>query len=685
MSDDTIGLPSATADAPVPSKDKKPDEAGRLTVSDAERTTMGAMVRSGVAYKLRDGREERLRLYSDALRHMWGKPQEDTPVVNLIAARTRVQPAKLALNDPTFEVKAVERAPYPNSEGAWAAWLALTWDQENIGATQRDVTLHAPALGMGIGFVGYEKAESGEIIDASRRLFGIVGADATERVARVIGKGATDAMSARVESSVKIELKERMFCETVTPFDLIIDPCAQSLKDATYMARRIHLSLARARMMFGVDCPDANSIANVALFVDSENGGANAQGDLASKVAPEVKRVAAWELWNMTTRQTAYIDSNYKVIGSKERGWQVYEWRSAHPGFPEVILTWDEMIGTALPEGLMAAGHTLNAEINGIRKRSLAEMAKSWTKWLTSKTLSPEARKALLSQNDDIVQVDELDSIQVLKTTAVPPELFSVEDRAKADFNEVTNTSPFDAGSIPAGAPDTATAASLAQSSSDAVTSWRQMAVERWAQDVAERLVAGASACMNETIVVRIENRDEMLEDKDAEPIFDAETGTTHPAYVPLGTMIDYDFKPVDHAGRWRIRVQSGSMAANAKSVEQQQLMQVLSLAGGVPGFNTTKFLKHIISTFTSIKNVDQFFDEPAPAPEQPGADVGAPDESGLPPAGTGAEQGQPMLPPAGGSGNPDADLAASMMGQMAPMTGDNGMGGSANLAGIGL
>lgn len=628
-----------------------------------------AMVLGGLEYRRMWDRQKRWKSYLAALSHNWtsGAAKDDSPVVNIVAARVRAQGPRLALNDPTFEVKSYGPPPTPNSEAANSAILAMTWKQEDFGTTLRKAILDEGTFGLGLGFVGYEKSDDGAILDQKRKLFGLVSPEFTNKVASV-APGIVNRLSSNEEVAMRFSLAERVFCERVSPFNFIIDPCASSFDDATYMARRLFLPAVRAKMMFGKNCPTADSVANVALYNDTSNSNATSQdGKLASTLPDSVKRVCVWELWDITSRATVYLDADGKAIKDG-----AFSWRSPHPGFPIVALLWDEIPDQVYPEGLMAAGWTLNAEINEIRKRQLAELRKAWSIF-KGRNLTRETKRKLESglKDGDILEVDEQEDLEALTMTSLPPEVWTVEDRAKNDLDQATGTTAYDSGGMPA-VKRTATEASYSQGSSDALTSFRQIAVERWAAQVAERALAIITSCFDEVIPLRIENKDPDL--------IDPATGES----VEIGVLIDFDYRGVDHAGYYSLNALQGSMAANAKDVEIQQLMGAFSLFSGMPGFDPVAMAKHIVAKFPSVHDPGQFFVDDT----QPDAPEEVPPEMQIPAVPTDPMQQPPMMPPDqmaglpldGGSGNMSADLSAAMNGAMAPMTGDNGMGGAMNM-----
>jgi hypothetical protein len=610
-------------------------------------------LKGSLVYRAKDHRETRWQRYEQLLAHNWtsGKATEDSPVVNLVAARTRSIQPRLAFNAPNFVVSSYGPPPSPNSETANAAFLLMMWDLEGFDKVARQVTLDWPAFGLGVAFVGYEKADEGAILDAKRRIGGLAVPEFIKGALRNLpGASKGDVEAAREQRAVKYLTKHRIFADRVAPLNFVIDPCADSFDAAQHMWRRIFIPAERAQRMFGKKCPPADSVSNVAIYSDSSSPdpfGDREDATLVSDMPPSVKRVPVWEGWNITTRETVYLDRWGKFLVG-------FEWKSPHPDFPFVELLWDVIPDVVYPEGLMAAGYALNSELHTIRKRELAEAGKACGKFKGPKDIDEDSKAALLSGVDGAyVGMDDPESVGVLDRPPMPAEFWLLEDRIKGDFDQVTNTSAYDTAGMPQ-VRRTATEAAFSQSSSDAMMSDRQLAVERWASRVGERMLAIGGAVFDEVIPIQIANSDENFADE----------GSNVP--IGVGTPIILNYVATEHSGYYRVDVTSGSMASAAKDMELAQAGQIFMLYGNQPWFKSREFAKHHMSLLTSVKDPSRFIMDDTEAAEPD------PNEQTL------EEQEAQAGLAAGGEGAPtdEAGLLASLMGSIAPMTGGNGMGG---------
>ena len=657
------------------------------SAANSDQTLYPALVKGAIQYRNRNGRVKRWKEYSRIVSHNYtGGVQVDSPVVNVMAARSRNIAPQLAFNDPTFDVTCVGHEPNPNSEVACAVALEKAWREEEVNPIMQRVLLDWPTIGRGVAFVGFEAAKEGQILDSKRASVAAQASIAKQGVLKAtIGKirktlGFNTDTPVNPPSDVrtfKALQNQRVFAERVSPFDFIIDPCATSPQDATYMGRRLWLPLPRAQIMFGKDCPEATSVANIAVYADESDtdpfGNSGTVQD-ADKFPDEVKRVEVWEVWYITTRKTAYVSKDGHLLS------QVWDWKSAHPGFPFVLVDWDEVEDCPIPEGLCAALHTLNNELNEVRKRELAELGKAWSIVTGPKTLPLEDQVKLTQSKDGAyvgIDDDAIGQIDVLQRPMLPTDVWTVESRIMANMDEASHQSAADNGGMN---PVRRSATEIQKSSqgSDATMAFRQLQVEVMAEQIAERMLAAMFATFDTPVIVRIINQDGSgnIVDQAGQP-------------VESGEEIDYPFTATEHASFYKIKVASGSMASVAGDVERQQFATVMQLLGEAPWFDAEAAGIHYLSLFPSIKDPSRFIKKNMlganMAPTAPGQTPGAPWQQ--PPADPNAPQGQPVAPPTQqpqdpstvpgmGSGNMQADILAGTAGAATAGTGVNGYPG---------
>lgn len=635
-----------------------------------------AELKGAIQFRNKNQRIKRWKDYTRIVAHNYsGDTNTDQPVVNIIAARCRQIAPMLAFNNPTFNVQSVGKLPNANSEVAIAAALQKSWRDEQVGEVFQDVLLDWPTIGRGIIFVGFEAAQEGGILDAKRSIAESqaaierqsVGRKVIDNVRKLLGRDTNNPVDPPSEvQNYKLLLGQRVFAERVSNFDFVLDPCASSPRNATFMGRKLHLPLTRAQIMFGKDCPKADSIGNVAIYADESDadpwGQDNAIKD-ADKFPETIRRVDVWEVWDIVLRKTVYVDMKGHVIG------QPYDWKSAHPGFPFVLLDWDPVADCVYPEGLAAAIHTLNNEINEVRRRELGNLGMAWGITIGPDTMDPKHIKAITEAKDNAyvgLPPELVDQVKPLQRQPLPADVWGVENRIMANMDELAHFSAAGSGGMNP-VRRTATEVSLSSSGQDATMSFRQLQVEAAAEQVAERMMAAIFTTFDQPMTVRIVNQDAMgVVDEAGQP-------------VPVGEPIDYPFVGTEHAGFYKATVASGSMASVAQDVERQQAQTIMQLYGNEPWFDRKAFALHHLSMFPSIKDPSKYIK--VAVPDQAASQTTDASGNVVPFPPQGGEQGGEPQPSAdmgigSGTGLQQADLMAGVQGQAAPMTGTNGYPG---------
>jgi len=635
------------------------DELEGVKYSSNEATTWEAQLESALKFRAKFGREDRWKRYTKRLAHIYhdGRVSEESPVVNIMAARIRSLVPQLAIGMPSAKVTSLTRPLDPNSEPALSAMLESRWAMERMDEETRRVTLDAETYGIGVGFVGYETSWGTQVVGRQRRAFGVLPPDVTDKMSKATG-GATDAISTEEDVTVPDLLSERWFLERVSPFNLVLDPTADHITNANYMGRRLFLSEKDAKEWFGKKCPKADSVGNVTRWETSETNpfSANEPPDMQDVIDTRVRRVVVWEIWDIVAGRTVYLNRSGKVFF-------VREWASTYAGFPFAYMLWDEIPDSVFPEGMAAALEPLANELHVIRKRELQALRTGIRKYVSRGPLSQKARQALLSARDgEVVELSDYDSLEALQFQPIPPDMYSIENRVKSDMDEVSATSPnlaLSQGSIR----KTATESAFIQSAADAMIGYRQLMVERFASRVLEIGLSITTQLFDTPIPLKVINADPSLTD--------FETGER----VPLGDTVEYTFIGVDHAGHYRVDVEPGSMVAAARDVENQQYQGLWDCLKDEEWFDRKAFGIHMLSRQQGIRDAGNFV-----LKEQP-PEVQAEQASAAPPvtpgvlAGLGGGAGQAAAPPQQpGSGdlglvNPTAegDMMSAVLGANAP------------------
>jgi hypothetical protein len=632
------------------------------------------------------GRSDRWRRYIRYLSADYYTPDalsaDDRSIVNLLSARVRSIPPKLAIGIPSFKITPVFTSPEPNSGALLAACMSWLWESEQMGKVTRDVTLDAALIGRGIGFCGYETywgdLEGGKFdrVAKMRAPMDVI-SSMTGFIRSLFKSGERDERLDRYNDdaieAMKLIVAERAFLGRVSPLKFLIDPTGVTFDDCAYMGRELYLTSEAGKEMFGDKCPKADSIVNVGL---SESGSDERKVDiedrqLATNLSEYSKRIHVYEMWHMPSQKTVYLDHDRKML---DKG----DWKSAFEGWPFVDMTWDSVPDSIAPEGLGCQIEPLQKELNLLRTRQLSESKKAIRKFLVDDTISDDELGALSSEVDGefVKRAEGSSGIDAITMTYFPPEFWTLEDRIKSDINEMSQTSEYDAGT----GPDirrTATESAFIQSTSNAMMSFRQTMVEEFVNGVVQRTLATVTSVFDKPLVLTINN-----EDPDLVRSVESEDGGTVMESVGIGESVEAPFIGIDHAGMWRNRVEPGTLVAQAKDIERQTILGIAEAFATDQFVDREQLYRWALGSIPGIKDVDRFVIKPEvapPAPTASGAVAGA-DAAGL----TGPQM--PMIPPGMGIPAPAAppispsegageiltqgDLTAATMGAIAPMTG---------------
>lgn len=620
--------------------------AGESKFSKADSDLWEAQLSSGLKYRAKFGREDRWRRYCLRLAHVFYDTSvgEASPVVNIMAARIRSLVPQLAIGMPVVKVESYTKPENENSEPALAKRLEMAWRAENMDSETRRVTLDAETFGIGIGFCGYETTWGERAIASQRKLLGVIPPDITESALSQAPFLAPLASSA--ETLARHLQTERVFLERTSPFDFVMDPVVSHITKCKWMARRIYLTRKEGEEWFGKKAPKAESVGNVSRSMS--DGGTNpfglkADSEIENAVDHLVRKIEVWELWDLESKKTVYLDSSGTVFA-------VREWASAYHTFPFSFMLWDELPDSPYPESLSAALEPQTNELNEIRKRELQEARKGIRKFVSNGPLSPKAKRGIQSDQDgEIIELSDYDNVTSLESAPIPSDFWMIENRIKDDMNEVSMTTPALAMSQ-GGVRKTATESAFIQSAADAMIGYRQLMVERFTEQVLEIMGSLITELFDEPIPIKLVNADSML--------LDEMTGMP----IAVGEIIEYQFQGTMHSGFYKYTVEPGSMVASAKDVERSHQIDAYKLFAPEAWFDKKKFATLILSSIPSVRNAGSYIIDETEMPQQQPAPQGA---------------GMPGMPGDGGASafgqvnaSAEGDMLSALYGGMAPQGG---------------
>lgn len=595
----------------------------------SQKTDWRDMIASSLAYQNMNKTGERYRRYIRLMQHRWEKDSDtplsdDAPVVNMLASRVRAVAPKLAMGVPSWRVKSVFAPPSLNSEGALSEVLKTIWRTEQMASEMKRITDDYALFGPGIGFVGYEASFDEKVIDRQRSLFGVIPVrpgSTLDEIAERLPTFTTEQIK-----SVQMLLSQRVFMRRTSPLNFAPDPTAEHISSSGFMGRRLFLTRYEAKMLLGDKAPEPKSVANVAYHdtIDPNDPFSTIENDeLQHIIAVAVQRVVVWELWDIGERKTVYLDSEGNWIKDDE-------WRSAHPGFPFVVMNWDDVPDVVQSEGLGAALEPSNRELHLLRSAMASAAKRGKRKYRISTDLDQDAMDALVSDQDGaLIPLESDQYAEPLSDASFPGELYQYEERILDSIDQLSQMSAYDTGQ---GVPGkkTATESAFIQATSDAVTSYRQSQIENFVAEVGERLIAPIISVYDNPIPLRIANRDSALIIRDER----VEGGSRT---AEIGEEVEFDFIGIDHAGMYAVSVEPGSLVAQAKDMERANLFSAFDRFALQPWFDARAMASYILSTMPGIRNSGDFIltDAEAQAEEKRRAELQGPQP----------QQGQPGQP----------------------------------------
>ena len=287
-------------------------------------------------------------------------------------------------------------------------------------------------------------------------------------------------------------LKDDIFIERVSPFDVVIDPEARSMKEARWVARRRWETLedVKANPLYS-NTQDLTGTLRTSQDVsyDTETRvpppGYPDQGS-----APEhAQRVELWDYYNLQLGTMCTLTLNHgKFL-------QEIDWNMPFEGGPMVL-----MRDYVVPDKLWGYGEarlimSLQIELNRTRTQIINHNRRFNRKILyNERALGPDGIQALESRRDGalvrvINDVDLSKAALPLPDSPLPADRYQLNNIIEADITQVTGISDYERGAY-TNLRRTATEASIIQDSSSLRQQDKLRRVEDAATEIAKRMKA---------------------------------------------------------------------------------------------------------------------------------------------------------------------------------------------------
>lgn len=427
------------------------------------------------------------------------------------------------------------------------------------------------------------------------------------------GKEVTDD----VESDLIIR-EDRPFLERVDPFDMFVDPDAQDMNEARWIAQRTRRPLKVAR-------EDTRYNSTVRKDLSASSYRKYNTSNVTYSYTPnndEEAYVDIYEYYDIESgTMCVFADSGDGFLIKPTKMPYVF----GHPFFQ---LRNYSIPGFFYPMGELEAIEPLQYELNETRTQMMNHRKRYSRKWLAKESAFDDFGRQMLASDDDNVIVpvkgsENLTNVVVPMPALInPPEFYNQSALIQNDIDRVSGVSEYQRGAIPE-TTRTAREASIIAEAGNARVAEKLVSIENAIARCAGNLIMLAQQFMTGQQVVRI-------------------VGTES---RPVWLSFDRDYI----SGEFDYTVEAGSTAPRNEAFRRDMALQMVSAVAPFAQaglINLPRLAEYVLSIGFGIKNASDFIQQPQPQPQpQPMA----------------PEQGLEGLPPELAGGMP-AGIPAGMI-----------------------
>ena len=447
-------------------------------------------------------------------------------------------------------------------------------------------------------------------------------------------------LAANLPSTEMTVVEDQPFVERVSPFDILVDPEATCMDDASWIAQRIIRPLeeakadkrykASARKQLTADATTADPLQNP---VRDE------------RYVSDAERVIIWEYYDIAGNTMCVMaDSGDEFLVDPTPMPYAY-------GQPFVMLRNYDIPDYFYPMGDLEAIESLQEELDKTRSQLVNARKRYGRKYLYhERSFGPEGREALESEQDGrfVPVVDEnkplSEIIMPLPQVPLSPEVYNTSTIIENDINVVSGVSEYARGQMPE-IRRTATEASIIADAGNARAADKLAIVELSIGMIARRVIQVMQQFMTGEMMAHV-----------------AANG---------GENLFMPFTREDILGEYDFSIEAGSTQPMNDTIRKQQAVSLLNAMGPLVGtvIDPVALAKHVLQQGFGIKNPDKFIMQQQPmlpGPEQTGPEAPPDAGMGMPP-----DMGRmmpPTAPEAGAfapTGGIPPELLAQMQGQM--------------------
>jgi hypothetical protein len=458
-----------------------------------------------------------------------------------------------------------------------------------------------------------------------------------DKIEDTADEAAENGPTGEVESSFIIR-EDRPFLERVNPFDMFVDPDANNMDDARWIAQR-------TRRPFKDVQNDPRYEAAARKEVSASSYRAYTDSNFNSTYDPtntDDSYCDIYEYYDINTGEmSVFADSGDKFLIKPVKMPYVF-------GHPFYMLRNYDIPNFFYPMGELEAIEPLQYELNETRTQMMNHRKRYSRKWLIQESAFDDMGRQMLASDDDNVMVpvkgnENLNNVAVPMPALInPPEFYNQSALIQNDIDRVSGVSEYQRGAIP----DTTRTAREASIIAEASNS-------RAAEKLVDMEIAIAKCASNLIMLAQ-----QYLTGEETIRIIGTESS-------PVWLTFDKDYI----SGQFDFTVEAGSTAPRNEAFRRDMALQIVSAmqpfaqAGLV---NLPKLAEYVLGTGFGVKNAQSFLTQPQ---EEMGL---SPDQQelesqGLPPGMTPdmmaamPPQEAPMAPPGPESGGDLESLLASL------------------------
>jgi hypothetical protein len=385
--------------------------------------------------------------------------------------------------------------------------------------------------------------------------------------------------------------------DRVNPWDIWIDPYADGIHNARWVCQRIIIPRAE--------------LDNDPRYKSATDEGF--EGDIdPSNLSPEDQSrieyltdgwVALFEFYDIAEEwMISFINPGGQAVRYIER-----------IKCPIIQIPNYRILNSPYHMGELEQISSLQDEINKTRSQMMTHRRRNVMKWIVNESkLSDDALAAMKSGKiNDVIRVEgnePIDNIiQAITPQALSADIYAIDDRLRADVNEITGVNEYLRG-VPQNISRTATEATIIEGATNIRTRHKLLQIELAARQAGQMLL---DIIRDVLPLTAFEEMTMFITGRDAESLNRA-VGND-----PLGGPVLLTPNPEVFTGRYRVEVERGSTELRNPQVKAQQLMQMVQLIAGmlpimqqqgIP-FNLKRLMEMWLEA-EGIKDVEALFEQ---------------------------------------------------------------------------